>query len=420
MRLSLLFPCCIARAIENMFSNRRKRRTCVIWSCIIGSLVAVFLVISIRDALLASSVICSTEEVISRHIVKLCADVKKEGIVSYSRSIKVEDLCHDLCEEDITTKLECKAFHLNKPTVFVLNQGNIKVVKSAINAEEREEALGETEEEYWNTKAANPYIPSKDEFMHMVNIYVGNFIDGEVNQDILSRLTDHSNVYQGDIESMVNHRNFWLLTQDHEFLTSLLFEEYNIFPKVLGTCGIYYSMEYFQPLTKNAMRPFDFSWRERLWKALDIVKYVGRLDSVWTEPLHLCDVKHDHFGWSDENKVSFLDLDSILTDSVLIKTLEHTPACTDNEDCSYFDCKGKCHHKTAKCGLERTNTNLQVICDKIFLGNTDGLISLYGLLVSHEANEELLEALELCRTNRGMTVDGIAEVIKKAASLLMY
>ncbi|XP_068227230.1 uncharacterized protein aln isoform X2 [Palaemon carinicauda] len=345
MRLSLLFPCCIARAIENMFSSRRKRRTCILWSSIIGSLVTVFLVVGIRDILLASSVICSTEEVLNKHIVTL---------------------------------------------------------------------------EYWNTKAANPYIPTKDEFMHMVNIYVGNFIDGEVSQDMLSRLTDHSNIYVGDTESIVNHRNFWLLTQDHEFLTSLIFEDYGIFPKVLGTCGIYYSMEYFKPLTKNAMRPFDLSWRERLWKALDIVKYIGRLDSVWTEPLHLCDVKHDHFGWGDVNKVMFLDLDSILTDSVLVKTLEHTPACTDNEDCSYFDCKGKCHQKTAKCGLERTNTNLQVICDKVFLGNTDGLISLYGLLVSHEANEDLLDALELCRTNRGMTVDGMAEVIKKAASLLMY
>ena len=253
----------------------------------------------------------------------------------------------------------------------------------------------------------------------MVNIYVGNFIDGEVSADMLSRLTEHSNVYQADTESLVNHRNFWLLMEDREFLTSLLFEEENLFPKVVGTCGIYYSMEYFQPLTENALRPFNLSWRERLWKALDIIKFVGRMDTAWKEPMHLCDVKHDHFGWKS-GKVRFLDLDAILTESVLIKTMEHTPACAENEDCSYFDCKGRCHQKTAKCDLERTNTNLQVICDKIFLGNTDSFISVYGLLTSYEANEELQDALELCRTNKGMTVDGMSEVIQKAANLLLY
>ncbi|KAK7071019.1 Family with sequence similarity 69 member C [Halocaridina rubra] len=406
-----------------MLNNRRKRRKCIFWTLVFGILISLFIAVSIRDVLIASSFICTTEDVLKNHINNLCLEVKNEVIVSNNLVESSENLCEDLCVEDISSKVECKTFHLNKPTVFTYDNGRKKIVKSAINAKEREEAVSDSddvEEEYWNSKSTQPYFPTKDEFTHMVNIYIGNFIDGEVNQDMVLSLLSHSNVYQTNTESLSTHKNFWLLTQDHEYLTSIIFEEYNLFPKVLSTCGAYYSMEYFTPLTENAMRPYKLQWRERLWKALDIMKYVGQLENAWVEPLHICDVKHDHFGWSEDGKVRFLDLDSIFTESVLLKTMENTPVCINNEDCSYFDCKGRCHVKMARCELERTNTNLQVICDKIFLGNTDGLISLYGLLVSHEANEELSEALEICRTNRGMTFDGMMEVITKASNHLMY
>lgn len=273
---------------------------------------------------------------------------------------------------------------------------------------------------YWNLKAGKQYFPSKEVFIDMATVYVNNFVGTDIGNYIVTKLLNQSNLYRTEHESIVSHRNFWLLMQDHEFLTSVIFENLNLFPEISGTCGMYYSMQYLEPLTDNAMWPFRLTWRKRLWKALDIVKYLRHLETAWKEPLHLCDVKHDHFGWTSEEKVKFMDLDSVLSESSLQKSMESTPHCDDNTDCSYFDCKGRCHLRTSKCELERTNTNLQVVCDKIFLGNTEGLLSLYGLLVSHEANEELVEALELCRTNKGMTVDTMADVLRKASNILMY
>nr|KAF6422120.1 divergent protein kinase domain 1C [Rousettus aegyptiacus] len=40
--------------------------------------------------------------------------------------------------------------------------------------------------------------------------------------------------------------------------------------------------------------------------------------------------------------------------------------CTGDEDCNFFDCFSKCDLRVNKCGAQRVNSNLQVVCDKIF------------------------------------------------------
>lgn len=273
---------------------------------------------------------------------------------------------------------------------------------------------------YWNKDIEDHKIPSKEDFLHLVTTYVNNFVGSEVTQEVISRLVNYSHLYISEKESSASHYNFGQFIQDHEFLSAVVFEKLRLFPKVAGVCGTYYAVQYFDPLTRNPMQPYSLSWRGRLWKALDILKYIGQLETAGREPLHLCDVKHDHFGWDEGGSLAFLDLDSVLYDSSLLRMMENTPFCSTHEDCSYFDCKGRCHLKTNRCELDRSNTNLQVVCDKIFLGNTDSILSFYGLLVSDEAPEELEEALELCCTNRGMTVDSMLDVVSRASNALMF
>ncbi|XP_042893270.1 divergent protein kinase domain 1C-like [Penaeus japonicus] len=424
MRLGFYFPCCIARALEGMLRNRSRRRTCLFWSGILASLVTVFLVVALKDALLASSFICSTDDIMNNHIKVLCkgiAEQKKNHPLGGAAS--ENKLCHELCGQDVSSQLACHTFHLNKPTVFTLDNGNKKVVKSVIWSEEREEAIDEPDEAsevYWNKKSGEPYFPTREELQSMAITYASNFIGHDINKDTIIKLMDENDLYKTDSEIVEYHKNFWLLLQDHEFLMSYLFEEFRLFPRVLGTCSSYYAVEYLKPLTENAMRPFSLTWRERLWKGLDILRYIRKLETVYMEHIHLCDIKHSHFGWNKSGNVMFLDLDSVLPENALLKIMENTPSCSEDEDCSYFDCKGRCHHRTSKCELERVNTNLQVVCDKVFLGNTDSVISLYGLLVSYEGNEELSEALELCKTNKGMTVDGMLDVLIRASNHLLY
>lgn len=276
------------------------------------------------------------------------------------------------------------------------------------------------QEIYWSKKVEHHKIPSKEDFLYLVTTYVNNFVGSEVSQEVITNLLNYSRLYITETESPVSHYNFGQFIQDHEFLSAIVFEKLRLFPKVSGVCGTYYAVQYFEPLTRNPMQPFSLSWRGRLWKALDILKYIGQLETAGREPLHLCDVKHDHFGWNGAGSLAFLDLDSVLYESSLLSMMENTPHCSTHEDCSYFDCKGRCHLRTNRCELERSNTNLQVICNKIFLGNSDSVLSFYGMLVSAEAPEELEEALELCRTNRGMTVDSMLDVVSRASNALMF
>ena len=48
---------------------------------------------------------------------------------------------------------------------------------------------------------------------------------------------------------------------------------------------------------------------------------LDELETVFEEPIHLCDVKPDHFGISDSGRVKFLDLDSVFLKPYLGKIL---------------------------------------------------------------------------------------------------
>ena len=53
------------------------------------------------------------------------------------------------------------------------------------------------------------------------------------------------------------------------------------------------------------------------WPPLAILDLLDELENVFDQPIHLCDVKPEHFGISDFGKVKFLDLDSVFLKSYL-------------------------------------------------------------------------------------------------------
>ena len=52
-------------------------------------------------------------------------------------------------------------------------------------------------------------------------------------------------------------------------------------------------------------------WAQRVAVALAILDFLDELETVFDDPVHLCDVKPDHFGISESGRVKFLDLDSV-------------------------------------------------------------------------------------------------------------
>ena len=82
---------------------------------------------------------------------------------------------------------------------------------------------------------------------------------------------------------------------------------------MLGSCGGFFVVEALEPVAF----PHYFSklafkeWAQRVAVALAILDFLDELETVFDDPVHLCDVKPDHFGISESGRVKFLDLDSV-------------------------------------------------------------------------------------------------------------
>jgi len=60
---------------------------------------------------------------------------------------------------------------------------------------------------------------------------------------------------------------------------------------------------------------------------LAILDLLDELETVFEEPIHLCDVKPEHFGISDTGRVKFLDLDSVFLKPYLGKVYFRVTQC---------------------------------------------------------------------------------------------
>lgn len=91
---------------------------------------------------------------------------------------------------------------------------------------------------------------------------------------------------------------------------------------------------------------------------------VRHFDHDFAHRLHLCDVKPENFAIRSDFTVVAIDVDMAFFEPKMREILEQN--CTRDEDCNFFDCFSKCDLRVHRCGAQRANSNLQVVCDKIF------------------------------------------------------
>uniref|UniRef100_A0A8C0PKQ3 FAM69 N-terminal domain-containing protein n=1 Tax=Canis lupus familiaris TaxID=9615 RepID=A0A8C0PKQ3_CANLF len=145
---------------------------------------------------------------------------------------------------------------------------------------------------------------------------------------------------------------------------------------VLGSCGHFYAVEYLAagsprhralfPLEGAAGVPRGGRGQARAVSdmALSFLDMVSHFEDDFAHRLHLCDVKPENFAIRSDFTVVAIDVDMAFFEPKMREILEQN--CTGDEDCNFFDCFSKCDLRVNKCGAERVNSNLQVICDKIF------------------------------------------------------
>ncbi|XP_012581258.1 PREDICTED: protein FAM69C, partial [Condylura cristata] len=169
----------------------------------------------------------------------------------------------------------------------------------------------------------------------------------------------------------------WALLRQEEFvLFSLLQGSSRHALPVLGSCGHFYAVEYLAagspqhwalfPLDRDAGAPRGGRGQAKAVSdmALSFLDMVSHFDNDFAHRLHLCDVKPENFAIRSDLTVVAIDVDMAFFEPKMREILEQN--CTGDEDCNFFDCFSKCDLRVHKCGAQRVNSNLQVICDKIF------------------------------------------------------
>lgn len=98
--------------------------------------------------------------------------------------------------------------------------------------------------------------------------------------------------------------------------------------------------------------------------ALSFLEMVEHFENDFTHRLHLCDIKPENFAIRKDLTVVAIDVDMAFFEPKMQDILEQN--CTSDNDCNFFDCVSKCDKSKNRCGSKRKNSNLQVICEKIF------------------------------------------------------
>ncbi|KOB72771.1 Uncharacterized protein OBRU01_11912 [Operophtera brumata] len=220
--------------------------------------------------------------------------------------------------------------------------------------------------------------------------------------DVDVKIMSYSQHSQSDGNGYIEKRKLWSLLHDNEYLALFLYDKYNVFPKLVGTCGTFYAVQRLNSISgyKHLVSLYDShaEWAKRVKISIMILDFLLQLEEIFPEPMLICDVKMNNFRvTSDFKKVKYINLDSIHPLSVANRITGDGSNCKRHSDCDLFDCRSFCNLITYKCQHGVVNNNLQIVCEKIFLGwMLSGRIMISGLLMGSRTPAILVEILEEC------------------------
>ncbi|XP_017885664.1 protein FAM69C isoform X2 [Ceratina calcarata] len=346
--------------------------------------------------LLHWGIVCTNLEA-WRHVSNVCSAHRKGGAIGI--------LCDPLCSERGIHSLACETLHAGKEAVFSAHWETTRLV---FKASRTRTPSNQYESLFWTDSSGNRRYPSEPDFARMIKVLIADKLNTTVSPlqlERLARLRTHR-IETEPSRRQLEMENLWPLLQQNEYLMTIVYEDRDIFPQMIGTCGTFYAVEYVRPIetptTVLALSDSKPEWAKRLKLAVMIMDLLEEFDSNFPEPIHLCDVKINHFGLPlGGQKLKFLDLDAVFPRTVISKVIGDGRDCQDHGDCDYFDCRSFCS-KEKKCNGPVTNNNLQVICEKIFLGWTlSGTIIIPGLLMSEHTTSSLAVLLRQCANPSG-------------------
>ncbi|KAK2502558.1 hypothetical protein MC885_002971, partial [Smutsia gigantea] len=327
-----------------------------------------------------------------------CTDEKSRRILAalcrgYRGRELVGDLCEDLCVAGMLRYRRCLYYEPGKKVLQADWRGRPVVLKAKAEAFSSLQPLGLLED---GLEAAGQDLSEADLLL---------LVAGEVKSTLGLELSPRS---LGPLGLRLGRRgrlaSLWALLRQEEFaLLSLLQGLSPHAPPVLGSCGHFYAVEHLAAGSPRhaALFPIDRAGPGRAeavgGMALSFLDMVRHFDRDFSHRLHLCDVKPENFAIRSDLTVVAIDVDMAFFEPKMREILEQN--CTGDEDCNFFDCFSKCDLRVNKCGAQRVNSNLQVICDKIFRHWFSSTLKSSAL--SFQLQWQLREAAEECAAPGG-------------------
>nr|XP_020477560.1 protein FAM69C isoform X2 [Monopterus albus] len=218
--------------------------------------------------------------------------------------------------------------------------------------------------------------------------------------------------------------SLWSLLQQEEYTFLRVLQDLSTHvAKVLGSCGHFYAVEYLSAgrawdqnifsldeVAVSGMRGQDRAGPRGRWAAREMVHRIALsfLDMVWhfdndfTHRLHLCDIKPENFAIRNDLTVVAIDVDMAFFEPKMRDILDQN--CSNDDDCNFFDCLSRCNLNKLRCNPRRRNSNLQVICEKIFRPWFSP--TLLGAKAGLPLQVELQRAVQECSETEGGLEEG--------------
>uniref|UniRef100_A0A3Q4HWQ0 Divergent protein kinase domain 1C n=1 Tax=Neolamprologus brichardi TaxID=32507 RepID=A0A3Q4HWQ0_NEOBR len=292
-----------------------------------------------------------------------CTDDKSKRILQrlcleFSEGSVTGDMCEDLCVLGLVEYKRCLYYENGKKVIEARWRGSPIILKSKLENFSSYEPLGILDYQVMSP----PSCPPREACFKITLLLV-------LVRNSLGLLKNREMSY-----SRAELASLWALLQQEEYTFLRVLQDLSTHvAKVLGSCGHFYAVEYLSA---------GHAWDQNIFSLHDVAISEGQdqemmhrialsfLDMVWhfdndfTHKLHLCDIKPENFAIRKDLTVVAIDVDMAFFEPKMRDILEQN--CSSDDDCNFFDCSSRCNLSKRRCSPRRSNSNLQVICEKIF------------------------------------------------------
>ncbi|KAG7222964.1 hypothetical protein INR49_029186, partial [Caranx melampygus] len=301
------------------------------------------------------------------------------------------DMCEDLCVLGLVEYKRCLYYENGKKVIEARWRGNPIILKSKLENFSSYEPLGILD--YQDT--AEELSPLDVVFYATLEVRnsLGLAEEGEDEEgggggsnSSLARLWGKKLQHRDKSYSRAELASLWSLLQQEEYTFLRVLQDLSTHvAKVLGSCGHFYAVEYLSaghawdqnifsleevavpgPQGQDPAGAYGrWTTREMVHRiALSFLDMVWHFDNDFTHKLHLCDIKPENFAIRKDLTVVAIDVDMAFFEPKMRDILDQN--CSTDDDCNFFDCSSRCNLNRRRCSPHRSNSNLQVICEKIF------------------------------------------------------